>query len=238
MLGDVTVRIIGFEQLGVDDQDVLLGLLALAGKDGRVLSPAPTKVHNQALVGALCPQGEATKQNRLVITTSLYRLAQTIGTGLHATSTYKRLRASLTRLANVQCIVSCPGTHGQENLLAWLLQEDGTVKIAINSRLAQAVMGDIHYVSISLIERRALRSDPARILHSRLSAMIRPGASWTYHLNALAAMVWGDEANPATLRRRRHRIKNALLDLQLLPGWSIKIDQSMVTIVRPVLVSQ
>lgn len=235
-LGNVVVRIIGFEQLGADDQDVMLAVLAIAGADGKTLSATPTGPGAQALIAALAPRGEAAQQERLVVTTSLYQLGQIIGADLHSSAAYVRLRACLTRLGNVQCVISKEKAHGQENLLGWALQPNGTVKVAVSARLAQAILGDIHYITISLDERRALQSDPARILHSRLSAIIRPSAHWKFSLDALAVMVWGDKAKPAALRLHRHRIRKTILEIQKLPGWSIKIDKKIVTIGRPALV--
>lgn len=232
-LGDVTVRIIGFEELGADDEDCLLSTLALAGPDGESLSATPTGPSAQALITSLAPRGEAAKQDRLVIATTFYRLAQITGVDPGSGSAYGRLRASLTRLANVQCLVSSPEAHGQENLLAWVLQESGAVKIAVNAKLAQAILGAPQYITISIEERRALQSDPAKILHARLSAMIRPGTHWKYSLNTLADLTWGQPGSASTTRWRRKRIRQVLHEFADLPGWTVRNSNSRVEIHRP-----
>lgn len=226
-----TLRFIGFEPLGIDDEDVLLAVMAEAGLDGKTLDPDPTGPIGQALVQALQPTGLARSARRIMVNTTVYRLMRNIGLAQSGTN-HRHVKASLVRLANFQTVITTAEGSAQENLLAWIEHSDGTLRIALNHALASAILGH-QYVIIGLHERRTLTSESAKALHSWLSATIRQGETQKSRLDTLADHVWGQSANPACVRKRRQRLLAALQQIAELPRWRVTIVRDTVSITRP-----
>lgn len=68
---------------------------------------------------------------------------------------------------------------------------------------------------------RALKSDAARLIHQRLCGWIDPGESGRVTIDVLCSYVWPDEASPATMRKRRQKVRKALEELKGI-GWTVK----------------
>lgn len=228
-----TLRLIGFEPLGIDDEDVLLAVLAEAGIDGKTLEPDPAGPVGQALIQALKPAGAARSASRIMVGTTVYRLMRNIGLVQSGTN-HRHIKASLVRLANVQMVITTAnGSSAQENLLAWMQHNDGTLRIAVNHALAAAILGH-QYVVVSLQERRTLTSDTAKAVHSWLSATIRPGKTQKSGLDKLADRVWGQRSNNACDRKRKQRLRVALQQIAQLPGWRVTLNRDIASITRPI----
>jgi hypothetical protein len=69
-----------------------------------------------------------------------------------------------------------------------------------------------------------LNTDTATILHARLSASIRLGYRWTYTLDRLVELVWGEAGTGATCRWRRARVRHALSAMARVPGSSANFN--------------
>lgn len=82
----------------------------------------------------------------------------------------------------------------------------GDLYVALNPRLTSAVLGNIPYARIELDEARGLDSDPARLIHQRLSAWIDPGTSGVASVETLSRYVWPDPASDSTERKRASRV--------------------------------
>ena len=229
-----TLRFIGFEPLGIDDEDVLLAVLAEAGLDGKTLDPSPSGPVGQALVQALKPTGTARSARRIMVTTTVYRIISNIGL-TQSGGNYVQVKASLVRLANFQMVITTSDGSTQENLLAYMEHSDGTLRVAVNHALAAAILGQLQYVIISLQERRTLTSASAKALHSWLSATIRPGATQKSNLDKLANHVWGQSTNNACARKRKQRLLASLQQIAQLPGWRVTRTRDTVSIKRPVI---
>ena len=100
-------------------------------------------------------------------------------------------------------------------------EHEGKLFVALNPRLAEAVMGERPHTRIDMGEVRALQTDPARLMHQRLCGWIDPGKSGRVELDTLCGYVWpGQATNPNTLKTRRQAARRALPELAAL-GWTV-----------------
>lgn len=100
-------------------------------------------------------------------------------------------------------------------------EKEGKIFVALNPRLAEAIMGEHPHVRINMNEVRALQTDPARLIHQRLCAWINPGKSGRIELDTLCGYVWPDEANTETMKKRRQTARKSLVELSTLEGWEV-----------------
>ena len=96
----------------------------------------------------------------------------------------------------------------------------GSLHVALNPRIAQAIMGETQHCRISLEEVRALKTDPARLLHQRLCGWIDMGKSGKTTMETLCGYVWMDETNTNALKQRRLSIRKALAEIEGL-NWTV-----------------
>lgn len=219
--GTESIRIIGYEPLGADDLKLLQGIIGLAGPNGLLLSPQPETQSAQQLRLSLNPKFDAANKDTLVVKESLATLLREIGI-TRTGSSIRNLKNSLTRMSNVTFIISSANKHASFHLLSFLLDEnEGKFLIAINPRLADAILGHRPHTRIEMNEVRALRSDLALLIHQRLCGWIKPNSSGKITLASLTRYCFPQEAKPATERQRQKRIRCALQELSNLPGWSI-----------------
>lgn len=121
-------------------------------------------------------------------------------------------------------------------VLAAYASDEGTgdLYVALNPRIASAIMGTAPYARIDLGEVRKLDSDPARLIHQRLCGWIDPGKSGGVGIETISAYVWPDDAgNKATKRKRWTRVRKAISEIKAL-GWRVEeIRKDFWQIVRP-----
>jgi hypothetical protein len=99
--------------------------------------------------------------------------------------------------------------------------EDGRLFIALNPRITEAILGKRPHVRIEMAEIRKLESDPARLIHQRLSGWIDPGKSRKAEIDTLCAYIWPDvTANDNTMKTRRQTARKALAELAVV-GWTV-----------------
>lgn len=115
----------------------------------------------------------------------------------------------------------------------------GQLRVAINPYLARIFTERPCPIweRVNLDERRGLNSDVARLVHTWLSAWLRPGRSGRVNLDTLSGHVWpgaGPGTPEGTVRRHRHDVRTALGEIEQLRGWHIAIDRhGLATISRP-----
>lgn len=242
-LADESIRFWGPEPLGADDMRVLQGLVALAStqySDVKVskLTSEPLENIEIELRQRLKTNGGASDQECLIVQSSFRRLAQEIGYKDSESGTrFKSLQNCLDRLWAVSVLVVKDGKKFGYRILSEYSTDDekGALNVAVNPRLAAAIMGRTNYARVDMAEVRALKTDPARLLHQRLH-MIRPGRSQNFHIDTLCNYVWPDKnekIKPATLRKRYQVINISLNELADL-SWAIeKLENGIIQIRRP-----
>jgi hypothetical protein len=214
-------RFVGFEPLGADDMRLLQGLVALGGPKGIILTPEPTADLPKQLRLFLEPKFNAVEQDGLVVRESMTKLLSEIGL-TDGGDNIKAIKASLLRMANVTVLVTKGSKQASFHLMSYAFdEEDGRLFVALNPRIAEAILGKRPHTRIEMAEVRGLASDPARLMHQRLCGWIDPGKSGRVELNTLCGYVWPDETtNPNTLKTRRQTVKKSLNELVAV-GWSV-----------------
>jgi hypothetical protein len=217
----------GPEPLGADDLRVLQALVALAGFKGKPLKLNDTESEEATqLARNLKPIDEATGESALVVRDTLNRIASEAGyNSPEGGSAASRIRASIERLWAVSIIVQHGSRRMGFRLVSQYASDDasGQLYVALNPRITAAVLGGQH-TRIDLREVRALKSDAARLLHQRLSAVIDQGKSRCISLRKLASYVWHKEAEGAAVRQRKVRLRKALDEIAATDGWTIEPD--------------
>jgi hypothetical protein len=221
--------------LGPKEMRVLQGLIALSsvsGDDGK------SKLElNQGTVSAaglehrrtLEPSGGAFAKTSVVTRTTFYELAKEIGyadSSFHSGHQTKQLRSVLERLWATSLIAEDKDTGVREgsHFLSQYQSDPKTGKftVAINFHVTETILGlNKKYTRIDMAEIRALKTDPARLIHQRLCAWIDQGKAGKITLEGLNEYVWHEPAtNVNTMRRRKTIIRKALAELESL-GWTV-----------------
>ena len=226
--GDESIKFWGPEPLGADDLRVLQGLVAMAAtsaENGRgiMLHPEPRTEEGKQVRIRLDLKWDAIEKDGMVAKGSYRQLARELGyEDADGGKRFRLIRGSIERLWAVSVIVDKGGKRQGFRILSDYESDakDGKLFIALNPRLASAIVGDQRHTRIEMSEVRALNSDPARLIHQRLCGWIDQGKSGKIKIDNLAAYVWPDviEIPAATLRQRRATVKKALLELVAL-GW-------------------
>ena len=99
-------------------------------------------------------------------------------------------------------------------------EEDGRLFVALNPRIAEAILGKRPHTRIEMAEVRGLASDPARLMHQRLCGWIDPGKSGRVELDTLCGYIWPDVANDEAMKKRRQTARKALGELAAV-GWAV-----------------
>lgn len=210
----------GAEPLGAPELRVLQGLIAMAGPSGLLLSSDPKTESGQQIRLLLETKFDAIHADALVAKGSFRGLARTIGYA--DVENTKGMQESIERLWGVSVIAQKNGRRMGFRLLASYDSEEGEgrLHVALNPRIAQAIMGGEQHCRISLKEVRALRTDPARLIHQRLCGWIDAGKSGKVTIETLSGYVWVGEASPSAVRQRRVSIRKSLSELKEL-DWTI-----------------
>ena len=246
IFGGYKVGFQGFEQLGVDDQSVLLAICAQLGINGLLITEETKGEISKELRKDLFAQNEAiaTKKTTLrsILIDAGYKKNDTTQI---ITIALNRLRATQIREINIET-----GWDRVHNILSTMFNEKtGELYLAVNPRLSGAVLGEQQNVQISLFERNELNSEVAKILHAWLCSNIRLGKSIGNNNNgvsvdALIPHVYGaltGKESRQVLSKRRSAISNALKEIQqatehinLGTGWCVEqTSNGLFTISRP-----
>lgn len=225
-----SIRFRGPEPLGADDLRVLQGLVAMAatqGDEGRGVLLGNGKTESEAdrqLLNKLDLKGDATEKAAMVAKGSFRQLANELGYAGEGGSQFRTIRESIERLWAVSVIVERGGRRQGFRILSQYASseeyEGGLLVVALNPRLAGAVMGERPYTRISMAEVRALQTDPARLMHQRLCGWIDPGKSGRVKLDTLCGYIWPGQASAEAMKKRRQTVRKALEELAAV-GWKI-----------------
>lgn len=230
-LGEVELRMLAAHRPRPADLMLLAVLAALAGPAGREPNEA---LGDCALVRALECAPAAAGAGTIVVKTSRARVLSECGVR-DGGSTRKALRESLSRLTGLTAIVRRGSQEVSMHLLSYSIDEStGELAVALSPRLSAALLGGRH-VRLELREMREL-SEHARVLYARLVAWIDPSRTRRVGLNALAVYLWPDPPSDGAIeRKRRQRLRAALLELGELSGWRVETDRRgrQYTITRP-----
>lgn len=226
--GNDFIRFWGPEPLGVDDLRVLQGLVAIAatsGENGRgiVLRHETASKTGQQLRLWLDLKWAAIEKDAMVAKGSFRQLAREIGYAEDGGSQFKTIRECIERLWAVSIIVEQNSERQGFRLLSDYASDDqnGKMFVALNPRLAEAVMGERPHTRLDMAEVRALQTDPARLIYQRLCGWIDPGKSGRVELDTLCGYVWPNEANPEAMKKRRQTARKALTELVAV-SWKVE----------------
>lgn len=231
-------------QLDVRHQSVLLAVMARgarAGKDKLLIDGSASDLQALQARLDLNLKGSAKDASIGAVKCTAYALLKDAGMNL-GKKDYEELRKILTQLSTVTLYRSVNGKWGTSSLISGAGgDENGNIVVNINWRLAKAITGG-QSVHVSLNERQELSSSPvAKILHTWLSAYVRPGsqlmAGKGAELDTLASHVWGSRACSESVKsNRRVRIREALACIDKLTGWTTHVDGTHAYISRPNLI--
>lgn len=221
-IGDLHLRFEGTRRLTVQDETVLLAVLGLLGQSGtRVLPGEAGPFQNQSI-----DMLKAKSMMVGLVRATRWKLLELCGltdTGPN----YQQLMASLNRLSTVSVFYRNQGTkwEGRDWFMGFDAAETGELLIKVNWRLAGAVFGDYHFISLDMTERLKLSSDSAKKLHVVLSRHVWHGRRETFKLDTLIGHVWSDkDVTEKTTEKRRAVLKRALEEIGEFRSWRIVIS--------------
>lgn len=229
--------------LGIPEQTLLLVLLELAReqflseREEVLVSARSTHPLGQKLWGHLHTTDPQAEGETLRLETTWYELNRRCGGQSNGATQLLRSK-QLERLCEVIVWESYGDdlrTKRQSYLVVLLVGNDHRLHLALNRRLASALLGQ-HYAQVSLTERLALKRDIPMALHAFLSTTVKQGNSLLVGLDKLVNRLWPTSSETAlagTHRRRRSDVRNGLRDLGRLPGWSVAWErEGMARVVR------
>ena len=171
--------------------------------------------------------GPAMAEKVVLAKTTFYELAKEIGyneTSFHSGPQVHVLRRSIERLWMTSLVVEDKSTNVRSGsqVLSRYQSGKGGFSVAVNFHIAAIILGVTKkYTRISMAEIRALKTDPARLIHQRLCAWIDPGKSGHVEMETLCGYVWPEVAtNVEAMRRRKMYVRKALGELEAL-GWGV-----------------
>lgn len=124
-------------------------------------------------------------------------------------------------------------TKRQSNLVVWLVGDDERIHLALNCRLASAILGK-PYSQVSLTERLHLKRDIPMALHAFLSTTIGRGHHLKIGVEKLLDRLWPgskEDALASTHRSRRSDVHDGLVALGRLDEWSVEWERKDLAVV-------
>lgn len=119
-------------------------------------------------------------------------------------------------------------------LVSWLVGDDQRVHVALNHRLASALLNS-GYAKLLLSERLKLNSDTAMLVHAFLSTCLGRGQSLSINYTTLVERLWpatGAPVLPVTQRRRLGDVRRALRAIGQLENWSVSLGAFKAAVFR------
>jgi hypothetical protein len=228
--GGLTLRFSAREALGMPEQTLLLTLLGLAQEHyaaasrNAVVIDRHTQGVGQDLWRALHEGQIAADGETLHIRTSWRELAGRCGS--QGGRSQQLREEQLRRLCEVVVWEKADDalrSFRQSRLVSVIQGNDLRLHLAVNCRLAGAVMGSL-YAQVSLAERQSLATDTAQATHAFLSTTLRSGRSMPIGIDTLMHRLWSDAADgipEGTLRARRKAVRDGLEAIGALPSWTV-----------------
>lgn len=216
--GQQQFRFLGAYELGVDDMRALQVLVALAGIQKQSLPVQPKTPEGVALRAWLGPS-EAPDHDWVRVETSYDQMHSHMRMAL-CKKNREDLHTRLLRLENVTIWVVGPGKVGQRDeqsfhMIRVQFLKDGAIMALLNPYMARAALGRDRYARIDLIEAGKLKTDPARLLHQRLSAVIDPGNCTTFSIATLCEYIWPEPARTESSEKGRKKTVRHILRSEL-----------------------
>lgn len=229
----------GFEELGADDQSVLLAISAQLGVDGLIIEHETKGSISQQLRNNIALSVD-NKEFLASKKTSIRSIAYDAGYSTDSGRVLQIITRSLNRLRNAQIREKTPqGWDRVCNLISVVFNEkSGETFIAANPRLTEAVFRGQH-IKVSLYERNSLTKEVSKILHAWLCSNVRLGGSLGAHgvkMDTLLPHVYGDRLlsmQAVQVSRSRKQIREALLEIQKETNWDVQINKDIAIIKRP-----
>lgn len=224
-------------QLGVEHQSVLLAVAARtgrqAGADGLLVRGTKDDLQARQL-SLMGLEKEAEALDVSMVDCTAYALLADAGMP-DGGKDFERLKSLLHELSTVSMMRNIKGKFGTSRLLGFQGKGDRLV-VSLNWRMTDAIFGGQN-IQVSLHERHTL-GPVAKILHTWLSAHIRPGgqlmAGRGASLDALIPHVWGKRPASDDVRwQRLKRLREALGEVGQLAGWATRLEGSKALVSRP-----
>ena len=235
--GETTVRFLARSFLGAEHQRLLTALVALAGVGGETLSPTPTTEIGKTLRELISAARGAQSVDCIMARASVRRILRECGLS-GGRNNIDHMRKLLVDLGSVSIYFRTGRgrrrVEGMSHLLSWALDhETDEIAVALNARLTRTILGGQH-TRINMDDLRALRGDVAQLIYHRLSGWLNPGETARVGIDTLVGHVWLEpSATAGAARKRRRRIRFALLEINALPGWGVQVAPDVCTITRP-----
>ena len=230
--GGRRLSVIGPYTLGADDLSILLAVLALSGLAGKKIQVGIAESQRVDIVDGLESEGDVVRLDHIRTTTTLYAICREAGVSPGGDA-YERVKASLLRMRGVDDNDFGPVGYnskrfwatGKQNFLTVRGEEEpGEFVVVINARFAAVMLG-APYSRVDLDEARSL-GEMARLLHLRLSVMVRQGCKLEIGTDLLCEKIYGSagKSGREKLDRRKH-VREGMKDLNALPGWTVTEDR-------------
>lgn len=235
--GELSLRFSAREALGAPEQTLLLALLELAHEqhrrrpaahhlDQKHRSEVGTLLWSSLHAGSETLPHEAPPTLMLHCTWSeLHRRCGSTSVGGAVTESRRR---SLVRLCEVTVWESDESTRTVRScrLVSWLVGDDQRVHVALNHRLAAALLSP-GYAQVLMSERLTLPSQTAMLVHAFLSTCLGAGKTMCIGHETLVERLWpstGATTPASTHRRRLSDVRSALRVIGRLDHW--RVDQN------------
>ena len=230
--GQSQLRWRGPDALGIAEQSVFLGLLAIAAQQEiRLDTSNPGRVGTR-LMAKLGFEGTPEVTELFVLRATWSEIAIAAGSKSVGGKNRKDAQMAVRRFAETTLWERRDNKEYACRILSWLIGDDDSVVIALNPRATTALLG-VQYCHISLIERCSVLGEPGKALHAWLSANLRSGQRRRYAIDGLQVHVWGSPCTGSTLRNRRSRLVKAIQQIGKLDKWRCGvIEDGMVEIER------
>lgn len=226
------------EALGIPEQTLLLVLFELAQEQFEafsndvVLSSNTSNELGRELWNMLHKDSSSAPGRTLSFSTTWYELSRRCGLETGGTNQAQR-QEQLRRLCEVAVWEIQKDSSGKESkrqsfLVSWLVGDDERIHLALNCRLASALLGQ-HYAQVSMVERLSLSRELARAVHAFLSTALSRGHGLKIGVEKLMQRLWpgGEGAVPAgTLRRRRMDVRDSLNAIGAIDGWTVTWERA------------
>ena len=220
-----SVRFVGFEPLDPGDMKILQAVVALSGKSEKLLALSNPKTElGQNLAKLLDPKDDAIFEKSRVAETTLYELLGEIG--LAAGGRQREVAmASLLRLSNVTVSARNKNRQWSCQMMGYSFNKDtNRLTVALNPRITDAILGQRGTTYVNMHEVRIIKSDPASILHQRLSAVVNAGKVRMLKLETMMGYVWAAdcEISAVAIQKRRLVIKKCMVEIAKTGNWKFE----------------
>lgn len=232
------IRFLGPYALTVEHQSILLAACARANRCGS-LTVYSGPGYQLGLPNVLPPtvvdlngKNHAEGQDIATVDVTMSQLLMDAGLAKGGWQV-KDLKTRIIELGAVTVYRQIGRNMGHAPLMGWSGIEGGALRLYLNWRLANAVLGGGQYVLISLDERRMMQDEVGKLLHCWVSSFVRRGQVLRVTKTNLLQHIWGnDKIADRTAYKRLKRVNAALTMLDKLDSWTVIEDDKCVEIER------